>query len=253
MALEKTVQIKNIFKPGIKVTLMIEQSFLRSIAEDATVYDCIPSNKEIIISSEKRIRTPEPRKQKIFLTTLLNREFEPTARFGIEVKIEKTIENYQLKGGEKVRALLLKYFPPLEKTTLRETFRIQPNSQFVIQGSINNEYHSGRENFHFDNISLTGAGIIVPKKGNCASLLDWKKGKQITIGLKLSEHDEKEEKITETEFTAKAEIIRVNFYFSERSGFMGIRFTETTPANTRKLTAFITSAQRYNIRKNRPL
>ena len=71
--------------------------------------------------------------------------------------------------------------------------------------------------------------------------------------MELSENDDKEEKVTKTAITTKAEINRVNFYYSERSGFIGIRFTEMTDDNTRKLTAFITAAQWHNIRKNRPV
>jgi hypothetical protein len=249
---EKKDQIKNILKPGKKVVLMIEQSFLHSIAIDAMVYECNHNKQEIIVSSGEGMTTRNIKKQKMFLTTLVKHEFESETRFGIRVKIEEIIENYELYGGEKVVALRFKYTPPLEKTTLREAFRIQPNYQFNIEGSINDEYYSGKESFRFDNISLTGTGIIVQKGGKCYSLLDWKKGKQIRIKLKLSENDEKEEKITKTEISTKAEITRVDFYFSERSGFIGIRFTEMTADETRKLTVFITALQRYNIRKNRP-
>ena len=252
MAPEKKDQIKNIFKPGTQVALMIEQSFLISITMYATVYDCNHSKQEIIVSSEGPMTTGNMKRQKIFLTTLVNQESDLKTRFGIRVTIKDFLKNYELYGGEKVAAFLLKYTPPLEKTTLRETFRIQPNYQFKIEGCINNEHHSGKEHFRFDDISMTGAGIIVQKKGKCVSLLDWKKGKQITIQMELSENDKKEELITKTEFTTKAEIMRVNFYFSERSGFIGIRFTKMTADNTRKLTAFITAAQRYKMRKKRP-
>ncbi|HUV49882.1 MAG TPA: hypothetical protein VMW78_02510 [Anaerolineae bacterium] len=254
MAPEKNDQIKNIFKPGTQVVLMIEQNFLSCTARNAVIYDCDHSKQEIIVSSGEPMITHDRKKQKIFLTTLVNSEIELNARFGVRVEIEKIIENYELQGGEKVAALQVKYTPPLEKTTLREAFRMQPNYQFGIEGSINDEHHSGEECFLFDNISLTGAGIIVQKKGKGASLLDWEKEKKITIKMELSENNDKEEKVMKTAVTAKAEINRVNFYHSEKNGFIGIRFTKMASDDTRKLTAFITAMQLHNIRrKNRPV
>ncbi len=70
--------------------------------------------------------TGNMKRQKIFLTTLVNQESDLKTRFGIRVTIKDFLKNYELYGGEKVAAFLLKYTPPLEKPLLGKHFGYNP-------------------------------------------------------------------------------------------------------------------------------
>ena len=112
MAPEKKDQIKNIFKPGTQVVLMIEQSFLRCIARNAMVYDCNHSKREIIVSSGEPMISRNMKRQKIFLTALVNREFELKTRLGIRVEISPSLsKNSKKRHFLSVFYGTTKYFP----------------------------------------------------------------------------------------------------------------------------------------------
>jgi c-di-GMP-binding flagellar brake protein YcgR len=183
------------------------------------------------------------------IARLLKGELNGNARLGLKCKILKFINNHKISDRVRENVFLIQYAPPMRKINLRSTYRLHTSCRFSVDGNIHVDdaiFVSGKS-FSIRDISVTGIGLLVPKKIGKKenTLLDVSVGQTYDLELQLKEAnvDEKRFKIS-----TSIEIARKVMSFNDRSGFIGGRFTKIESEEAEKLYQYIHNAQLFEIR-----
>jgi hypothetical protein len=184
------------------------------------------------------------------ISSLVKKELSSKIRLAYSCRILDSIKEYSLANRGKSEALVIEYFPPATEINIRAAFRFRPNSNFDVYGKlvINDEmYYSGRH-FKFYDISITGIGILIPKKilKERNPLLDLKTNSHANIGILLKTGGREDSAST---IECEIKVIRTNMEFNLLSGFAGCSLLNMTHENEETLNRFIHNAQLHEIRK----
>lgn len=239
----------SILKPGIGVDLIFNLSSMSPIVKPSIVFE--QNNQQVIVAQPKIKITPDYRFDTMHISSLVSAELSGKNRKGYKCKIAKHIDKYQLANNNTTQALLLDLLPDLFDMNIRAAFRFEPNATHNVIGKLlyrGNEYFS---DLHFKvfNISVSGIGLLIPKKikKEINPLHEIAKNATARVGLILRSLEDKEEIVT---IESEVFIVRTNRDYNEKSGFAGIKFQNLKQQNEESLNRFIHNAQLYEIRLN---
>jgi hypothetical protein len=232
------------------VDLVFDLDSLSPKSKSSLIYDCDESRKQIIVAQPNQKIHKTSNIGQMHISSLLKKELSSKIRLGYSCKIIDIIKDYSLSNQVKTEALLLEYHPPAIEINIRSAFRFRPNSIFEVFGKlvVNKEiFYSGRH-FKFHDISVSGIGILIPKKilKERNPLLDLKSDGYAKIGI-LLKNAEKEDFISTIECDVK--IVRTNMDYNQLSGFAGFSMLNLNQEQEETLNRFIHNAQLHEIRK----
>ena len=248
------LEIERYFFPSTGVELVFNLNSISPYTRASIIYDTDYKNRRITIAQPQRPLTRNMEFDELHITTVF-KGAKGTSRAGLICKPERFIKNYKLAGENHVQAVELSYTPPAFETNIRSAYRLPIKKPYTIKGKIlrrSVEFFTKRD-FAFHDISLNGAGILIPKKVDSSAnpLRDLERLEQIKIGLILLKEDETENRPPEKKATipAVAEVMRVNENFSDKMIFAGLKFTKLSRENEDTLYSFIHEAQVDELRK----
>lgn len=246
--------IETYFFPSTGIELVFNLNSISPYTRTSIIYDTDYKNRRITIAQPQRPLTRNMEFDELHITTVF-RGSKGASRAGLKCRPDRFIKNYQLAGQSRVEAVELIYTPPAFETNIRAAFRLQLRKPYTIKGKLlrrSVEFFTKRD-FLFYDISLKGAGILIPKKvdKNANPLKDLERLENIKVGLVLLKEDEKESQPPEKKATipASAQVMRVNENFSDKMIFAGLKFTKLTQENEEALYSFIHEAQIDELRK----
>lgn len=240
-----------LLKPGMGVDLVFNLDSLSPVSKSSIVFDFDESKRQVIVAQPVlKIQKDHPYKQ-MHVSSLIRKDISTKVRLGYPCNLVDIIKDYRLSNNERAEAVVLEYSLPAQEINIRSAFRFQPNANFEVLGKLvihNEMYYSGRH-FKFYDISISGIGILFPKKiqKDRNPLLDLKPDTQGKIGI-LLKSGEKSDSVWTIE--AKIKVVRVNTDYNPLSGFAGLSMLNLTQDHEEILNRFIHQAQLYQIRKN---
>ena len=237
-------------RPGMGVDLVFNLDSLSPVSRSSIVFDCDESIRQVIVAQPVQRIHKDNQFNQMHISTLIKKEPFTKSRLGYSCKIIDIIRDYNLSNSEKAEALVLEYTPPALEINIRSAFRFQPNPSFEVLGKlvVNNEiFYSGRH-FKFYDISITGIGILIPKKimKERNPLLDLKTDSHGKIGI-LLKSGEKGETVSTIDCSIK--VVRTNMDYNPLSGFAGFSMLNLNHDHQETLNRFIHNAQLHEIRK----
>jgi len=237
-------------KPGMGVDLVFNLDSLSPTSKSSIVFDCDESRRQIIVAQPVHRIHKDNQFNQMHISSLVKKELSTKIRLGYSCKIIDIIREYSLSNHGKSEAIVLEYFPPAMEINIRAAFRFRPNSNFDVYGKlvINDEmYYSGRH-FKFHDISITGIGILIPKKilKERNPLLDLKTNSHAKIGILLKTGGREESAST---IECDINVVRTNMEYNLVSGFAGCSMINLTHDSEETLNRFIHNAQLHEIRK----
>ncbi len=242
------LSLEKIFIPSAGVNIVFNLNSLTPHSRSSIIYDIDHEKQTIIIAQPLYPITPHTAYDEMHLTAVV-REEKGKTRVGIKCDIQKFIKNYPLANKSRVNAIALKYTEPLIETNIRSAYRLPLSKHYSMKGKIlyNNTEHLTKKDFIFYDVSLTGAGILVPKKKdaktNPLSLIETHE--KIKIGMILLKEDEEApaRKIKMDTIPAIAQIARINANYSDSQVLVGLQFTKIDAEKQDILHKFIHEAQ----------
>ena len=241
--------IENVFMPDahIEVAFNLDDSF--PIVLTTNIYKCnYDSNRMLIYQTRPEI-LPSFKFDTMDITALVKEELKKMIRMGLRCRIVKFVNNYRVSEKTRENLVLIEYFPPMRKVNLRSTFRLRTSYRYNVEATICSDavtYASGTY-FSVQDISVTGIGLIVPKKVDKRDnpLLKVPVGDIFDIEMKLGRGESKE---PPHEISTSIEVRRKVLSYNELSGFIGARFTTLNAQDQESLFQYIHDAQLYEIR-----
>lgn len=249
------IEIEKHFSPSTGVELVFNLNSISPYSKTSIIYDTDVDNRRILIAQPQRPLTRNMEYEDLHITTVLKGP-KGTTRIGLKCEPERFIKNYQLAGANRVEAVELSYTPPPFEINIRSAYRLPLKKPYAIKGKIlrrSVEFYTNRD-FILHDISLSGAGIFIPKKvqSNPNPLSDLERGEQFKIGLillKQNEEDASSSPEKKGTIPAGSQVMRVNPNFSEKLIFAGLKFTKLAQENEDALYSFIHEAQIDELRK----
>jgi len=235
--------INNIFLPSVGVDMVFNMNSLAPYSRSSIIYDVDYKNKTITIAQPLTPFSKNTAFKELHLTTIVHNKSR-RIRVGVSCRPFKLINNYPLANKETVSAVLLSYELPVVETNIRSAFRLPLSTKHIIKGKLvynNLEYYTSKD-FSIRDVSLTGFGIVVPKKRNSQldSLTKIKINEKVMIGIILVDMDLDEPVGT---IPIKAQLNRINPNYSETYSLLGFKFLNLKRDNESILNKFIHTAQ----------
>lgn len=245
-------ELSNILKPGMGVDLIFNLSSMSPIVKPSIIFD--RNDQEIVVAQPKNRISSDYNYQTMHISSLIPDTVSGKNRKGYSCKILKLIDAYRLANNNTTRAILVKYEEPFIDMNIRAAFRFEPTATHSVMGKIifkGEEFYSGTH-FKVFNISVSGLGLLIPRKINKLRnpLLEIPKGSDLKIGL-LLRSTEAEEEITTLE--SKIHTVRQNTNYNKINGFAGFSFHNLSQQNEEALNKFIHNAQLFEIRQSNRL
>jgi len=236
-------EIKQIFLPSVGVKIIFNMNSLTPYSRASIIYDVDFDNEAITIAQPLTLFSKNTVFKELHLTSIVH-DKNRKIRVGVECSHFKLIDQYTLAGETNVPAVLLKYELPVKETNIRSAFRLPLSTKHIIKGKIlynNLEYSSSRD-FSIRDVSITGLGLIIPKKrnGNLNPLTEIKVNEKIMIGIILIHMDQDKPVGT---LPIKAQIARVNPKYSSTHSLMGLKILNLKSDYETILSKFIHDAQ----------
>lgn len=239
-----------LFKPGMGVDLVFNLDSMSPISKSSIVFDCDESRRQVVVAQPAQRIHKDYQFNQMHISSLVKKELSSKVRLGYSCRILECINEYSLSNRGKSEALVIEYSPPSMEINIRAAFRFHPTSNFDVYGKlvINDEmYYSGRH-FKFHDISITGIGILIPKKilKERNPLLDLKTNSHAKIGILLKTGGREDSAST---IECDIKIVRTNMEFNLLSGFAGCSMLGLAHEHEETLNRFIHNAQLHEIRK----
>ena len=237
----------DILKPGMGVDLVFNLTSISPVVKSSIIFDCV-DNKMIVAQPRIKI-TPDYKYDTMHVSSLITNADSEKQRKGYTCRIIREKKNYQLASGSVTQALEIEYTEPVVDMNIRSAFRFTPNNAYSVMGKLiykGKEFYSGTH-FKIFNISISGMGLLIPKKINKTRnpMLSINKRAIAKAGLLLKSSDETESIIA---IECDVLIVRLNPDFNEMSGHAGILFKNLVPDNEEALNKFIHNGQLFEIR-----
>jgi hypothetical protein len=237
-------------KPGLGVDLVFNLDSESPSSKTSIIYDCNESLNQVIVAQPTQRVHLESRYPQMHISSLISKELTTKVRVGYPCRIIEALSEYRLSNQSKVDALLLEYSPTLVDINIRAAFRFHPNSNYDVVGKLsigNDMYYSGKH-FKFQDISLNGIGILIPKKivNTRNPMLDLSNDTFGRIGILLKIAEERDSIVTTIESDVK--VVRIAMNYNSMSGFAGCTLLNLSTNQEESLSRFIHNAQLYEIR-----
>ncbi len=161
----QNLDIERLFRPGNRIEVVFNIDDLAPVVRTSTIHDCNHDSSGMIISQSNPKILPSYNYQTMDITALVIQELNRKFRIGLQSKIVKFIQNYQLSKDTKEDAILLKYSPKPRVVNIRAAYRLEPKAKLEIEGKLlhkDKEYESGKH-YKVHDSSVTGGGLIVHK------------------------------------------------------------------------------------------
>ncbi len=247
--------IESIFLPSVGVDLVLNMDSLMPIPLSSIIYDTDPSQKTITIARPRSSFGQATEFDQLHLTTIIQSP-KRKIRVGIACTPVKFIKEYKLAGNATTRAIILQYKPPAVETNIRSAYRLYLDARHTCRAKImynQNDYLSPRD-FKIRDISLTGLGLIIPKKVNKGhnSMAKAAFHDNLLVGMSLIDTSKEQPQGT---FVLKTRITRLNPKYSETNILAGLLITKIAKGKESILSDFIHSAQIHQLNrfKSQPL
>ncbi len=237
------LNVENIFQPSVGVDLVFDMNSLTPYSRSSIIYDTDYRSRTVTIAQPLRVITRNTVFKELHLTTIINR-VRRKVRVGIACNPIQFLKEYRLANFKKVQAIILEYSPPIREMNIRSAFRMPMSAKYIIKAKIiynKTEYLSSKD-FAVKDVSLTGAGLILPKKkGKVLNpLANIKLNDVIVMGMVLVNIDKKKPVGT---VPMKTEVVRVNPHYSDTHTMVGLKISKLTDAGEDLLNKFIHDAQ----------
>ena len=239
-----TFDIQTIFLPSIGVDIVFNINSLAPYSRSSIIYDTDYKKNKIIIAQTLTPISKKTKFKELHISTIIQRK-NRKLRVGLPIKNFKPIPDYRLASLNTVEALEIIYGLPATEINIRSAFRLPLSSKFIMKGKIlyqNLEFFTSRD-FSIRDISLTGLGIIVPKKQKKRienPLLSLDLNEELRIGVVLINLEMDKPLGT---VPIKAKITRINRKYSETHCLIGLKITTIHSDKEELLNKFIHSAQ----------
>jgi len=246
-------KIESLFKPGIRVDIVLNNKSMIPDVRSAVVYECNHDESRMVISQTRPEIVPSLEFNQMDITVLVEEELNRKIRNGLSCKVVRFLKDYKMLEQIEENAILVEYFPPVVEMNVRSAFRLEPGSRFIVEATIQVgkiQYISGRD-FKVKDISFTGIGLVVPKlvrKKHSNDLLEMEKGETAGIVLRLINNTSGGHEIA---ISSEVEMVRRSGTLNPENSFIGMRFTALSDKDEEFLSGFIHNAQLDKIRKTR--
>lgn len=242
-------KIEEIFFPSTGVELILNLNSLHPSILPSIIYDVDFNQQTFIIAKPRQAVKRSTKFKEMHITTLIKKN-NINQRVGLKCIPVGSSSQYKLSNGKKISVIRIKYTLPVLESNIRSGYRISLRNGFTAKAKIideKKEFHSSKH-FTLRDISLSGVGIIIPKKlGGMANPL-----------TKININHQAKMKITlvqkkivnsKDELTIDIEVKRINTYFNEFNFLAGLKFLKLKSKDEEKLSHFIHQAQVDELRK----
>lgn len=238
-----TFDLRTIFLPSVGVDIVFNINSLAPYSRSSIIYDTDHINQTIIIAQPLTPLSKNTQFKEFHLSTVVN-EKQGKIRVGIACEKFDLIKQYELANKKTVPAVKIKYTLPAKEINIRSAYRLPLSAKYIIKGKLlfqGQEYYTSRD-FSIRDISLSGAGLTIPKKRNAARnpLLDIKLNDKIRLGFILIQTDLDEPIGT---LPLIAQVTRINQKYSETHYLFGLKTIKIKPEDDNLLNKFIHDAQ----------
>jgi len=248
--LKTRIQIGHVFKPKTSIEMVFNMDDDTPIVLPTVIHQCKYDSEAMLLYQTLPEIKPGFRYRTLDIAALITEELNRKARFGLKCKILKYVNDFKISATSKKNVLLIRYFPPMRSINLRSTYRLKTSEQFSVEGKIllrKDIICKSGVDFSVTDISVTGIGLLVPKKrdGINNPLLDATVGETYDLALLLNET---EGKGRGNRITTQMEIARTSASVDDENGFVGARFMDLKKGEAEKLYKFIHHGQVAEIR-----
>jgi len=241
--------IENIFMQEARIEVAFNLDNPVPIVLPTNIYKCnYESNRMLIYQTHPEV-LPSYKYQSMDIATLVEKELTRMTRLGLKCRIVKFLNNYKISDRVTENFFLVEYFPPMRKVNLRTTYRLRTSYRFNVEGRLyfkGETFESGKH-FAVQDVSVTGAGLMVPKtigkKENPVLKIPLNESTNMDFTMTQTDTQKKPLKIT-----THVEIARKVMSYNVASGFFGTRFSNLSAEDQENLFQFIHDAQLYEIR-----
>lgn len=241
--------VEHIFmeRTRIEVAFNLESSL--PIVLPTSIYKCNYESNRLLIYQTHPTILQSYTYDTMDITVLIEKELNQMTRVGLWCRIAKFLNNYRISDRATENFILIEYFPPMRKVNLRTTYRLRTSYRFNVEGRLCHKdmtYESGTH-FSVHDISVTGAGLLVPKKiGKRENpLLNVRLNDSMNLELTLIQAGEEK---SAQKISTPVETVRKVMSFNAASGFIGVRFGDLSADHQENLFRFIHEAQLTEIR-----
>jgi len=165
--------VQSIFLPSIGVDIVFNINSLTPNSRSSIIYDADFKHQTITIAQPITPLSDNTTFKELHLSTILH-DKNRKLRIGIRCSHFQLIEKYPLANSQTVSAVKLHYQAPAKEINIRSAFRLPLSTKFIIKAKIlyqNLEYYTSRD-FSIRDISLSGVGIVFPKKKEICQPVD---------------------------------------------------------------------------------
>ncbi|TWI68907.1 hypothetical protein LZ24_02381 [Desulfobotulus alkaliphilus] len=242
---------EKLFSPGRGIDVVFNLNSLSPLVRASIIYDATHKKNELIIAQTTPRILPNTSFDEMHVTILVMGEKREKKRLGLKCKISGIRRDYALSKDTKEEAVFIEYMGKISEVNIRSAFRMSPGKNYSIFAKMilkDREYTFGKD-FSILDLSITGIGIVVPKKNadRANPLLKTETGTTFTLGMALK-HSEDEKVIIE-KVACIASIARINNHFNENAALVGLQFLKMKPESEEILSRFIHHAQLDQIRQ----
>ena len=235
--------MNKIFPPSTGVDIVFNMNSLAPYSRSSIIFDVNFDNQEITIAQPLIPFSKNTQYKELHLTTI-TKDKTRKLRLGVSCTHLKLIDEYPLANGSTVPAVKIKYELPIIEINIRSAFRLPLSSKFMIKGKIivnGFEYYSSRD-FSIRDISLTGMGLMIPKKREDRNnpLTELAINQELLIGVTLINMDLDTPSGT---LPIKSKVERINHNYSITHTLVGLSILNLKPDNETILNKFIHDAQ----------
>lgn len=235
--------IESIFLPSVGVDLVFNINSLTPYSRSSIIYDTDFKNKTITIAQPLTPFTRKTDFKELHLSTII-KEKSRKLRVGIQCKHIEVIKKFPLANRNTVAAVKVFYRLPPKEINIRSAFRLPLSARYTIKGKIvhqNLEYYTPRD-FSIRDISLSGLGIVIPKKKNKTvnPLTALELNEKLRIGIILVNLNHSKPIGT---LPIQVQVRRVHQKYSDTHYLIGLKIVSIKPKNEDILNKFIHSAQ----------
>jgi hypothetical protein len=243
-------EIDQIFLPSTGVDMVFDIDSLTPHSRSSIIYDIDFKHKKIIIAQTTPPFSKHTDFKQLDITTIIQTP-KRRVRLGLKCTDFKIIPRYPLANKSHVPAVQLSYKPPVRETNIRSAFRLPLNENYIIKAKIahKNIKYASPDDFFIRDISLTGIGLVIPRKKKKAPnplAAAIKTGEKLVAGIILI--DMKLDKPVDI-ITVKAQVTRVDMKYSDTSILAGVNFLNLKQNAESSLHKFIHQAQIETLKK----
>jgi hypothetical protein len=211
-------------------------------SRSSIIYDVNLGKREITIAQTLSPFSKNTPFKELHLTTIVRDKKK--MRVGVKCIGLTVIEEYALANDSVVPAVVLTYEPLVKETNIRSAFRLPLSMRYIIKGKLlfdNREYSSPRD-FSIRDISLTGLGLIIPRKRNkgANSLTKIKVNEILKMGIILINMDESKPMGT---LAVTAQVVRIQSGKLDTHVEVGLKTDPLSSESETILNRFIHDAQ----------